>query len=131
MKSFCRCFYWFGISTITRKFVATLLQNQERWPGTMEPPLLLMNISVSLVLSAAVPPGAVWWNLPCLKKTSWKWSTNRVLADRKYEMVDLVENRADSEVCKGGMKGCGEICSNPKWIKKLRSVVVDRWSDSG
>lgn len=45
-------------------------------------------------------------------------------------MVDLVEDRAVSEVCEGGMKGCG----NPKWMKKLsdsQSEVLDGWSDSG
>lgn len=47
-------------------------------------------------------------------------------------MVDVVENRADSEVCEREMKGCVGICSNPKRIKKLsdsQSMVLDGWSD--
>lgn len=48
--------------------------------------------------------------------------------------MDIVEDRAVSAVCEGGMKGCSGICGNPKWIKKLsdsQSVVLDGWSDSG
>lgn len=49
-------------------------------------------------------------------------------------MVDLFENRADSEVCEGEMNAWGGICGNLKWIKKIsdsQSVELGGWSGSG
>lgn len=64
-----------------------------------------------------MPPGAEWWNSTCLRKSIKKWSINSLLADRKSEMVDLGEDRADSDACEGEMKGGGGTCGNLKWIK--------------